>query len=167
MLPLQQHVIALRTDHSSILYRTITPYKPAGWQQALSSTGLTHSFPNLVHDITHCAPIGNPLPLTHTFIPYNLKSADADPTYMDKFIQEELDSRHFDGPFTIDEALSIFGGHFCMAPLGFIEKPGLTALRLICHYSKEDAFGQSMNGWLDMSVDATKFYMAADAVDFM
>jgi len=50
-------------------------------------------FSNLVHDITYSVPIGNPPLLTHTFIPNNLKSADIDPVYMDKFIQEELDIR--------------------------------------------------------------------------
>ena len=53
------------------------------------------------------------------------------------------------------------------APLGFIEKPGSTALRLIRHHSKEDAFGQSMNSWLDLSMDATMFYTAADATNFV
>jgi len=145
----------------------ITPYKPDGWTLALSSTGLTHKFPNLVHDITYGTPIGNPPPLMHTFIPDNLKLANINPTYMDTFIQEELDAGRFNGPFTIQEAHLIFGSHFHTAPLGFIEKPGSTVLRLIHHHSKEDGLSQSTNGWLDPSMDATRFYMAADATDFM
>jgi len=77
---------ALGTDHASVLYRAITPYKLDDWRWALSSTGLTHSFLNLLHDITYSTPIGNPPPLTHIFIPSNLKSANIDLLYMDKFI---------------------------------------------------------------------------------
>jgi len=145
----------------------ITPYKLDGWRLALSSTGLTHKFPNLVHDITYGTPIGNPPLLMHTFIPDNLKSANINPTYMDTFIQEELDAGHFNSLFTIQEAHLIFGGHFCTAPLSFVEKPSSIVLRLICHHSKEDGFSQSTNGWLDPPVDATRFYMATNAADFV
>jgi len=161
------HVAAPGTDHPAVLYRTITPYNLYGWKLALSSSGLTCSFPNLVHDMTYRAPIGNPPPLTHTFIPHNLKSADIDPSYMDNFIQEELTAGHFDGPFSVEEAHEIFGGHFCMAPLGFVEKPGLSLLRLFHHHSKENKFGHSTNEWLYPSLDATRFYTAADAADLV
>jgi len=67
-----RHVAAPGTDHSVVLYRTITPYNPDGWKLALLSSGLTHSFPNLVHDMTYGVPIGNLPPLTHTFIIWNL-----------------------------------------------------------------------------------------------
>jgi len=82
------------------------------------------------------ATIGNPPPITHTFIPNNLKSADINLLYMDNFIQEELDAGHFYGPFLVEEAHEIFGGHFQMAPLDFFERPGSTALRLIHHIQK-------------------------------
>ena len=88
-----------------------------------------HTFPNLVHVITYGTPISNLPLLTHKFIPVNMRSADIDPTYMDNFIQKELYANHFDGPFTVQEAHYIFDGHFCTAPLSFIEKPGSTALR--------------------------------------
>jgi len=127
------------------LYKTNTSYKPDGWWLAFSAAGLTHTFPNLVHKITYDTPIGSLLPLTHTFIPNNLKSAN--PTYMDKFTQEELDAGCFDRPFSIKEAHSILCGHFSIAPLGLVKKPGSTALRLINHHSKEDTFRQSKNGW--------------------
>jgi len=161
------HVIAPGTDHCVVLYRTITPYRPNGWKQALSFAGLTHSFPNLVHDMTHGPPIGNPPPLTHTIISNNLRLVDIYPLYMDNFIQEELNSSQFDGPYTVEEAHKIFGGHFCTAPLGFVEKPSSMSLRLIHHHLKEDDFGQSTNSWLDPSVDATRFYMAADTAEFV
>jgi len=109
-------VIAPGIDLPSIIHRSITPYKPEGWRQGLLSTGLTHSFPHLVHNISSGSPIGNPPPLTYTFIPHNLKSADIDPVYMDNFIKE-LIAGCFNGPFSVEELHIIFGGHFCMAPL--------------------------------------------------
>jgi len=86
---------------------------------------------------------------------------------MDNFIQEELYAGCFNGPFTKQQANIIFDGHFHTAPLGFVENPGSTSLRLICHHSKEDGFGQLTNGWLDPSMDATRFYTAANAAEFM
>jgi len=101
------------------------------------------------------------------FIPNNLSSTDIDLAYMESFIQEELDAGCFDGTFMIQQAHIIFNGHFRTAPLGFIEKLGSTALRLICHHSKEDAFSQSTNSWLDPFLDATMLYMATDAADLV
>src|SRR5882724_4660977 len=95
-------VVAQETDLKKVLYRTITPYRPDAWRLALLAAGITHLFPNLVHDITHGAPIGNPLPLTYTFTPNNLNSTNIDPLYMDKFIQDGLDAGHFDGPFSFE-----------------------------------------------------------------
>jgi len=86
---------------------------------------------------------------------------------MDKFIQEELDASHFDGPFSVEEAHIVFGGHFHTVPLGFVEKPGSTVLRLIHPHLKEDSHRNLMNGWLDPSCDMTKFYTAADAAEFV
>ena len=161
------HVVAPGIDLQSIIHRSITPYKPEGWRQALSSAGLTHSFPHLVHDIIYGSPISNPPPLTYTFIPANLKSADIDPIYMDNFIKEEVAAGRFDGPFSVQEARIVFGGHFRTAPLGFIEKPGSSTLRFIYHHLKEDSFSHSTNSWLDPSIGSTKFYLAADAADFV
>jgi len=86
---------------------------------------------------------------------------------MDKFLKDEVAASRIDGPFSIQDAHIIFDGHFRTAPLGFVEKPGSTALRLIRHHSKEDDMGFSTNGWLDPSIDATKFYTASDAADFV
>jgi len=86
---------------------------------------------------------------------------------MDSMIQEELLASCFNGPFSIAQAHKVFGGHFHTAPLGFVEKPGSSTLRLICHHSKEDHLSLSTNGWLDPSIYLTKFYMVANAVDFV
>ena len=69
MMAATPQVTAWETSLLLVLYKAITPYKPDGWRWALSSAGLTHKFPNLVHDITYGAPIGNPPPLTHTSFP--------------------------------------------------------------------------------------------------
>ena len=61
----------------------------------------------------------------------------------------------------------MLGGHFCMAPLGFIEKPGSSVLILIHHHLKEDDLGQLTNEWMDPSIGATKFYLAANVADFV
>src|SRR5882724_8122747 len=103
MMAIMLHVIAPGIDLPSVIHRSITPYKPEGWRQALSSAGLTHLFPHLIHNIIYGSPIGNPPPLTYTFIPANLKSTDMDPVYMDNFIKEEVAAGHFDGPFSVQE----------------------------------------------------------------
>jgi len=149
------------------LYKVHTPYKPAAWKQALQEARLKFTFPHLVHDITYGAPISNPLLLSHMFILHNLKSAKLDPIYMDKFLEDEVAASRIDSPFSIQDAHIIFDGHFCMAPLGFVEKPGSTTLQLICHHSKEDHAGFFTNGWLDPSIRVIRFYTASDAADFM
>src|SRR5882724_2634469 len=86
--------------------------------------------------LTHGAPIGNPPPLSHIFIPNNLKSAEIDPMYMDNFLVAEVTTGRMEGPFTVAQVHAIFGSHFCTAPLCLVEKLGSTALCLICHLSK-------------------------------
>ena len=100
-------------------------------------------------DITNRAPISNPPPLTYTFIPDNLKSAKIDPAYMDNFLVAKVASGCINGPFSIAQAHSVFGGHFHTTPPGLVEKPGSDALCMICHHSKKDCYDQSTNGWLD------------------
>jgi len=156
-------VAARGTNLAAILYKTVTPYKHKAWRQALDNASLLSSFPHLVHDICYGSPIGNPPPLTYTFIPDNLKTTLLDPGYMDNLLSEELATGHMDGPFTINEAHTIFAGHFRMAPLSFVEKPGSSALRLIRHHSKLDHMSTSTNNWLDLSTGPTKFYSASDA----
>ena len=158
---------ALETNYSSVLYKIVTPYDVKAWHLALQHTDLLHLFLNLVHDLVHSTPISDLPSLSHMFIPNNLGSADIDPAYMDSFLVEEIASSRMDSPYSIEQAQSIFNGHFRTAPLGFVQNPGLSALRLICHHSKKDHLGMSTNGCIYMSAGVTKFYLAAHAVDFV
>jgi len=160
-------VNAPETESESILYKHVTPYNPEAWHLALLSSGLIDSFPNLVHDLVHGAPIGNLPPLSYTFIPNNLASANINPDYMYYFLAKEITSSCMDGPYSIDMAHQIFKGHFWTAPLGLVEKPSSGALHLIRHHSKEDQLGLPTNGWIDTSSGATKFYSAAHAANFV
>jgi len=107
--------------------------RPARMGSALRDAGLLYAFPNLITDLTH----------------------EIDPIYMDNFLVAEVTTGRMDGPFTVTQAHAIFGGHFRTAPLGLVEKPGSTSLRLIRHLSKLDHLGGSTNGWIDLSVNAT------------
>jgi len=115
---------APETDFSNILYTVITPYNPQALQLALHEADITLSYPNLIHDLTHGSPIGNPPPLWYTFIPNNLTSANIHPEYITNLITAEVAAGHMDGPFTIEQAHIIYGGHFRTCPLGLVEKPG-------------------------------------------
>jgi len=143
------------------------PYKLHAWQTALHDTSLLYTFPNLFYDLTDGAPIGDLPPLTFTFIPENLKSAKIDPMYMDNFLVKEIATGSVNGPFTISQVHSIFNSHFHTAPLSLIEKPGSNALQMIRHHSKEDHHGHSTNGWINVSINATKYYSASDTADFV
>jgi len=55
-----------------------------------------------------------------------------------------------------------------MSPLSLVEKdPGSAKWRAIHHLSKEDAHGDSMNGWLNPDEFPTKYYSASMTADFM
>ena len=110
------------TDFRKVLYIVKTPYIASAWKDALDSSNLTFLFPNLVHDITYGSPIGNPLPLDTTFIPKNLGSTDLHPEIIDNELLEETSAGQMLGPFTPDEAIIIFEGHFCTSPVGLVEK---------------------------------------------
>jgi len=155
VIPFIQPPAAIEIEHALCLYKILSPYKPLMWGIALHEAGFLYSFPNLIFDITNSAPIGNPPPLTYTFIPKNIKSAEIEPAYMDDFLVAEVASGRINGPFSIAQAHSIFGSHFCTTPLGLVEKPGSDTLHMICHHSKKDCYGQSTNGWLDPAVNAT------------
>ena len=71
-----EHVHVPTTDLDQVLYIIVSPYVPSAWQRVLDAANITHLFPNLVHDIAFGSPIGNPPPLTQTFIPPNLALAD-------------------------------------------------------------------------------------------
>jgi len=141
---------APETEVSLCLYNIVTPYNLTAWGIALCEAGLLYTFLNLIFDLTYGAPIGNPPPRIHTFSPNNLRSAELDPLYMDEFLASKVAMGQIDGPFTVTQAHVVFGGHFRTAPLG-----------------KEDPFGQSTNGWVNSSLNATKYYSVTDAVDFV
>ena len=111
--------------------------------------------------------IGNPPPLTYTFNPDTLNSTEIDTTYMDHFLAAQVAFSQLDGPFSVMQAHTIFGGHFHTALLGLIKKPGSDALYMIHHHSKKYCYGQSTNGWINASINAMKYYLAANAADFV
>ena len=158
---------APETDFSDILYKVVTPYNPQAWQLALHEADITLLYPNLVHDLIHGSPIGNPPPLRYTFIPNNLTSANIQPEYITNLITAEVMAGHMDGTFTIEQAHIIYGGHFRTCPLGLVEKPGSSALRMIRHFSKEDHLGVSTNSWVDSDDFPTRWFTAAQTADFV
>ena len=140
---------APETDLSKILYKVVTQYILTAWNQALTNRNLIKSYPNLIHNLSSGSPIGNSHPINFTFIPDNIPSAKIQPEYIMNLINEEVATGCMDRPFTIEEAQSIYGGHFQTCPLRLVEKHSSVDLRMICHFLKEDQFGQSMNRWVD------------------
>ena len=66
------------------------------------------------------------------------------------------------GPYTINQAHTIFRGHFCTSPVGLVEKrPGDGVWRMIRHLSKQDDKECSTNGWVDSNDFPTFYYPAA------
>lgn len=130
----------------SVLLHTPSPYKPDGWKEALESCNITSLFPNLVQDIVYGSPIGNPPPITHTFITDNLPSIALNPSFI---IVAEVHAGRMSGPFTISQSHVIFGGHLRTSPLGLVPKLSKDAntFPTIRHLSKKDAFGFSTNDW--------------------
>ena len=128
---------APETELGSVLYIHMTPYKPDGWRRTLHDLNIAHLFPLLVNDITYGSPIGNPPPLHHTFIPVNLSSALKLPHIINNEITAELSAGRMSGPFSLDQACTIFKGHFRTSPLGLVEKtPGSGKWQTIRHLSK-------------------------------
>jgi len=89
-------------------------------------------------------------PLTYTFTPNNLNSVQ----HQTHCIMDNSFKMNLMPAVSMDLSLSkkftiIFNSHFHTTPLGFVENPGSTALRLIHHHLKEDRFGNSMTaGWI-------------------
>jgi len=106
------HLAAPGIDETQCLYNIVTPYNLLTWGIALCKSRLLYSFPCLIFDLTYSTPIRNPHPLTHTFIPLNLRSAEIDPSCMAAFMAAEVTSGRMDGPFVVPQAHSIFGSHF-------------------------------------------------------
>ncbi|TFY82967.1 hypothetical protein EWM64_g1051 [Hericium alpestre] len=137
---------ALAIEHLCV----ITLYIPSAWESALKHAGLSSKYPTLVHNLIYGAPIGNPPLLASTFIPPNMPNALEHPEFIEEHIAEELATGHLSGPFSLSEAFLFFGGHFCTAPLGVVEKePGSGKWHMIRNLSAEDTYGNSTNGWLD------------------
>ena len=59
---------ARKIELQKILYIHTTPYSVDGWTAALLQCNILEDFPNLMHDIELGSPIGNPPPLTSTFL---------------------------------------------------------------------------------------------------
>ena len=116
--------LAPATDLCQILYKVLTPYVPETWRRALLDVGILQNYPNLIHDLEFSSPIGNPPSIGFTFIPKNLPSGEINPNYITNLIAEEVAAGYIDGPYSVEEAHVIYGGHFRMCPLGLMEKPG-------------------------------------------
>ncbi|KAF8527253.1 hypothetical protein JB92DRAFT_2699094, partial [Gautieria morchelliformis] len=103
-----------------------------------------------------------------TSIPPNMKSALDQPSIIDEHLQEEIEADCMSGPFTIDEAHTIFDGHFCTSPLGLIEKePGSGKWRLICNTSCRDSHNISMNNMLNSDDFPTRWGLAWLVVQYV
>ena len=168
-VPIQsmEHPLAPVTDLLQVLYKVVTPYVPKAWRQALLDADIVQNYPNLIHDLEFGSPISNPPSLDFTFIPKNLPSAELNPDYISNLIAEEVLAGCMDGPFSIEEAHIIYGGHFRTCPLGLVEKPGSVDFRMIRHFSKEDLFGRSTNSWLDLDEFPTHWFTACQTAEFV
>ena len=72
------------------------------------------------------------------------------------------------GPFTVDEAHQIFGGHFRTAPLGLREKePGSGKWRMIQNNSALDPSGSSTNSWLDAKDISIQWHTCSSIADIV
>ena len=72
------------------------------------------------------------------------------------------------GPFTVEEATKIFGGHFRTSPVGLVEKyPGDGKWRMIWHLSKRDEHGHSTNDWVDSADFPTTYYSATTVASYV
>ena len=82
-------------------------------------------------------------------------------------INEEVATSRMDGPFTIEEAQCIYGGHFRMCPLGLVDKPGSADLRMIRHFLKDNQFDHSTNSWIDSNDFPMCWFMATIIANFV
>src|SRR5882672_4357932 len=160
--------IAPITDLSKILYIRTSPYFPPAWHHMLLKAQLLPSFPFLVHDITYGSPIGNPPPLTSSFLPNNLPSTNIRPDIINKELLDEVVAGHMSGPFTIAQASTILGGFFRCSPMGLVEKiPGDGNWRMIRHLSKQDVDGNLTNDWIDSDDFPTTYFNASWVAQFV
>ena len=105
VIPSRGQPPVLETDLSNILYKAVTPYVLAACIWALEHENITESYPNLVHNLSHGSPIGNPPPINYIFIPNNLPSANINPEYISCLIAEEVAAGWMDSLYSIEQAL--------------------------------------------------------------
>lgn len=120
---------------------------------------LLECYPNITHDLIYGSPIGNPPPLTYTFTPPNMPSATEHSDMVDTHFLDELKAGRMSGPYTIEQAHTLFHGHFHTAPIGYIERPpGCGKWRMIQNLSACDHLGISTNDWLDVKDHPIKWH---------
>ena len=159
--------IAPKTDLRKVLYICSSPYNPTAWCNALINCNISHLFPNLVHSLSYGSPIGNPPPLSATFLPQNLSSANLHPSIINQELLDEVANSHMSCPFSSDEAAMIFGGFFRCSPIGLVEKvPGDSNWRMIRHLSKQDKDGNSISAWLDSDDFPTRYFTSMWVAQF-
>src|SRR5882672_2290388 len=115
--PIMGQEIAPITELSKILYICTSLYFPPAWHRVLLEVQLLPSFPFLVHDITYSSPIWNPPPLTCTFLPNNLPSANILPDIINRELLDEIAAGCMSGPFTVNQPTTIFGGFLHCSPV--------------------------------------------------
>lgn len=165
-------VITLSTERRDVLEtdfcRVVTPYDADEWALALHRCNLTTKYPNLVHDIRFGAPIGDPPPLSYTFIPSNMPSANDHPEVVDEYLAEECAAGRISGPYSREEASTLFHGHFRTAPMGVIEKePGDGKWRIIRNLSAKDSRGVSTNSWLNADDEPIMWHSCSKMADIV
>src|SRR5882724_2617106 len=82
--------------------------------------------------------------LSKCFLPPNFSSANILPEIIKQELIVEVSARRMSGPFTLEQALVIFGGPFRSSPMGLVKKvPGDGQWRMIRHLLKQDDEGQT------------------------
>lgn len=164
MMPTMWPSLALEIDYNCI----ITPYHVEGWATALHECNLLEHYLNIVHDLFYGSPIGNPPPLTYTFIPHNMPHVSEHSAGVDALILDELKAERISGPYTFDEAHVLFRGHFRTVLLGFIERPpGCGKWRMIRNLSARDHLGVSTNDWLDAKDHSIRWHTCTVFADMV
>ena len=115
----------MRDSASDHMDRIVTPLLSAGFDALLTRFDLTASFPTLVHRICYGFPIGNFLPLSHTYIFKNHVTNTTDVNHALQYLAEEVAVGRMSGPFSESELQTHFRNqHFQTAPLGVVPKAG-------------------------------------------
>jgi len=90
-------------------------------------------------------------PVSWTFLPHNLPSENICPDVIDQELVDEVMAGHMSGPFTLSQAMEIFGGFFHCSPVGLVENvAGDGNWQMIHHLSKQNKDGNSTNDWINL-----------------